>query len=428
MAGIFRLDRRQFLRGSGVLMALPMLECMQSGAQAAQGNSKHTRRMLCVGNDFGYYPNEFFPKETGSDYTMPQILKPLAKHRQHMTVFSGLDHTGVNGGHRAVCSYLTAVDTKGFSGHEFKNTISIDQLAAEKYGITTRFPSIQLSCSGNGGNMCWTRQGITIHPISQPLNLFNAMFRNETEKEKRRLKNKLSTDASVLDVIMADAKDLNRKLGKHDKEKMDEYFTSIREVEKKLQVNKAWIDKPKPKTDAEAPAAIDINAVFESQPLMYDLIALAFQTNSSRYITLQIPTANGRLNLDGVNEGYHALSHHGKSQDKIKQLLIIERQHTIEFARFLDKMSSIKELGKPLLDDTICLFGGGMGNASSHSNRNLPILIAGGGFKHQGHLSYLKDKSKKPVPLGNLYVTMLQKLGIEVDRFGISTGTINGFG
>jgi hypothetical protein len=427
MAGLLKLDRRSFLRGTGVAMALPMLECMQTKASAAEKNSKHTKRMFCLGHDFGLYPNEFFPKESGMNYKMPQLLQPLAKHRKNMTVFSGLDHTGVNGGHKAVCSYLTAVDTKGFSGSEFKNTISIDQLAAEKFGLTTRFPSIQLACGGNSGGMCWTRQGITMHPLVQANNFFDALFRDTSAAEKKTYKENLSTDKSVLDIIMADAKDLNRKLGKHDKEKMAEYFNSVREVEKNLQINKAWIDKPKPRTSAKPPDAVNPYDIFESSPLMYDLIALAFQTNSTRYISLHMTTQGKRINLDGVKEGYHALSHHGKSPDKIKQLIIIERQHSIEFAKFLDKLASIKELGKPLLDDAICLYGGGMGNASSHSNRNLPILLAGGGFKHKGHLAFNKDRSKKPVPLGNLYVTMLQKLGIEVDTFGISTGSISGF-
>ena len=224
---------------------------------------------------------------------------------------------------------------------------------------------------------------------------------------------------------MADARDLSRTLGKYDKDKLNEYLTSVREVEKKLQINKAWIDKPKPKTKASSPGATNTKDLFENLPLMYDLIVLAYQSNSSRYITLHIPTS-AAAKLPGVNEGYHGLSHHGKSANKIKQLMLIEKQQSVEFARFLDKMASVKQFGKSLLDDTICLYGGGMGNASSHSNRNLPILIAGGDFKHKGHISYPRTKGKE-TPLGNLYVTMLQKLGVETDKFGISSGTINGF-
>lgn len=418
------ITRRNFLRGAAVTMALPLLEWMQD-LQAAEKNSVYTKRMLCVGNDYGYYPEEFFPKNTGLNYKMPKLIQPMAQHRNKMTIFSGLDHTGVNGGHDAACSYLTAVDTKGFPGVNFKNTISIDQLAADTFGLSTRFPSIQLSFRTSKGGLSWTKYGMTLRPIINPAELFDVMFRNASPSEKSLEKKKLDKKKSVLDAIMSDASDLNRKLGKYDKEKLDEYLTSVREVEKALRVNKAWIDKQKPKTSVKAPKKITAYKAdfFEVLPVMYDLITLAFQTNSTRYISLQIPTVT-RGKLPGVRESYHGLSHHGKSPDKIKQLLILELLQSKEFARFLGKMASIKQFGKSLLDDTICLYGGGMGNASSHSNRNLPNLIVGGGFKHKGHLNY----TGKQVPLGNLYVTILQKLGLEVDKFGISSGRINGFG
>lgn len=424
------VNRRFFLRAAGVTLALPLLESLStrvlgaglavgSKAGAAVGASRPTR-MVCVGNMLGFYQPEFFPKQTGRAYQLPSLLQPLAPHQGDFTLYSGLDH-GVKGGHFAIHSYLSgvrSVDAKGMP----EGNISLDQRAAETIGGATRFPSLTIGSEDGlhgGCMMCWNRSGTRVPPIPGPKELFRKLFITESGSDRERAEDRFALHGSILDAVNGDAKSLGRHLGKRDQEKLDEYFTSVRDVERQMELGKRWTNVPKPQPGMPEPA----NTGFVSDlPVLYDLIALALQTDSTRIATLEI--AGGfEASAFGLRKDYHALSHHGQVQENIDGLLKLEKYQMEQFARFLAKMKSLEDGDGKLLDHTMVLFGSGMGNANAHTNNNLPMIFAGGGYKHGEHRLF-PEKGLGRVPLCNLYLTMLQRFGVETNRFGLSTGTM----
>jgi hypothetical protein len=424
------VNRRFFLRATGITLALPLLESLSTrvlGAGIAVGSKSgkavgatRPTRMVCVGNMLGFYQPEFFPKSTGRNYELPSLLQPLAPHRDSFTLYSGLDH-GVKGGHFAIHSYLSGVrqvDAKGMP----EGNISLDQRAAETVGGATRFPSLTIGSEDGlhgGCMMCWTRSGTRVPPIPGPKELFQKLFVTDDENDRARSADQFALQGSILDAVNGDAKSLNRHLGKRDQEKLDEYFTSVRDVEKQMELGRRWANVPKPKAGIAEPA----NTGFVSDlPVLYDLIALALQTDSTRIATLEI--AGGfEASALGLGKDYHALSHHGQVQESIDGLLKLEKYQMEQFARFLTKLKSIEDGNGSLLDHSMVLFGSGMGNANAHTNHNLPMILAGGGYKHGEHRVY-PEKGVGRVPLCNLYLSMLQRFGVEANRFGVSTGTM----
>jgi hypothetical protein len=267
--------------------------------------------------------------------------------------------------------------------------------------------------------MAWTRSGTRVPPIPGPRELFQKLFVDDSAAELEQAQDRFNLQNSILDTVHDEAKSLQRSLGKRDREKLDEYFTSVRDVEKRLDLRKQWAAIPKPKPGMKEPQ----NTNFVSDlPVLYELIALALQTDSTRIATLEIA---GGFNSSafGIRKDYHALTHHGQEQEAIDNLLKIERYQVEQFARFLGRLKSIDDGGRTLLDHTMVLFGSGMGNGNSHVNTNLPIILAGGGFRHGQHKAF--TGSSRP-PLCNLYVSMLQRFGVPVTRFGISTGALSG--
>ncbi len=260
-------------------------------------------------------------------------------------------------------------------------------------------------------------------PIPGPRELFRALFVQESEGAKRRAKERIALQGSILDAVLGDAKSLNRKLSKDDNEKLDEYFSAVRDVESKLKMDQQWQDVAKPRVEMEEP---ENQGLTRDLPAIYDLIALALQTDSTRIATLEVGKGFAASDL-GINRGYHSLSHHGKDPDNIKLLVEIEMYQMEQYARFLSKLDAIREAesDETMLDRTMVMMGSGMGNANSHTNHDLPILLAGGGFKHGEHKNYPEESAKR-VPLCNLYVSMLQRFGVETDRFGAGTGTLTG--
>lgn len=416
-------DRRTFLKAAGVGIALPLLESMPH-ARAAGKRRRPPRRMVCIGNEFGMYPGGFWPKTAGRDYELTPLLKPLKSHRADLTLFSHLDH-GLKGGHFAVHTYLTgakSVEAKSMPD----GGISLDQRAAEFTGSQTRFPSLTIGSSSGlhgGCMMSWTRTGTRIPPIGGPRELFRALFVNEDKAAKKKATDRISLQGSILDAVQGDAKSLQRRVSKSDRQKLDEYFAAVRDVERKLQLDLKWQKIPKPKTDMAEPVN---QGLARDLPAIYDLIALALQTDSSRVATLELGGSFIARDL-GIRAGYHSLSHHGHLKEKLELLMQVERYQVQQFARFLTKLKAIREPNGDgsLLDRTMVLFGSGMGNGNSHTNTNLPIVLAGGGFRHGEHKRYPKD-SRKRVPLCNLYVSMLQRFGVETDRFSTGTGTLSG--
>ncbi len=422
------VNRRFFLRATGITLALPLLESLSTrvlGAGIAVGSKSgkaatRPSRMVCIGNMLGFYQPEFFPKSTGRSYELPSLLQPLAPHRDSFTLYSGLDH-GVKGGHFAIHSYLSGVrqvDAKGMP----EGNISLDQRAAETVGGATRFPSLTIGSEDGlhgGCMMCWTRSGTRVPPIPGPKELFHKLFVTDDENDRARSADRFALQGSILDAVNGDAKSLNRHLGKRDQEKLDEYFTSVRDVEKQMELGRRWANVPKPKAGIAEPA----NTGFVSDlPVLYDLIALALQTDSTRIATLEI--AGGfEASALGLRKDYHALSHHGQVQESIDGLLKLEKYQMEQFARFLAKLKSIEDGNGSLLDHSMVLFGSGMGNANAHTNHNLPMILAGGGYKHGEHRVY-PEKGVGRVPLCNLYLSLLQRFGVETNRFGLSTGTM----
>lgn len=404
------VHRRRFLHGAGIALSLPILDSM---AFATTTDGESPRRLVCVGNHLGFYPGHFFPESSGKGYVPTSTMRPLEPHRDDLTVFSHLDH-GLNGGHKTVQSFLTSIRKEEAAGFPDKN-ISLDQAAAEYVGSSTRFPSINTGIT-SGTDMCWTRAGVHVPPVNNPAKLFQALFVDSPQNGRQREKTRLKERASMLDALRESANALNRTLNAPDRNKLDQYLTSVRDVEKRLQMSKVWLDRPKPNSPIDEILNEERQHIDEVS-LFYDLMALALQTDSTRVATLETGLGFRTAELDLGS--YHAISHHGKSKDRIGQLQVIDAFLTSKLSDFLTRL---KEAG--IFDDTLIVFGSGMSDASVHSNRNLPVLLAGGGVKHQGHV-VCPEESDRRVPLANLWLSVLQWFGLETDRFGRSTGTFS---
>lgn len=403
-------DRRRFLQGTGIALSLPIFESLASGYSA---QPQSPRRLVCVGNHLGFYPGNFFPQAAGKDYVPTSTLRPLARHRDEMTVFSHLDH-GLNGGHKAVQGFLTSIKKEEAAGFPAKN-ISLDQAAAEHVGSSTRFPSINTGING-GTDMCWTRAGVHVPPVNNPATLFQALFVNSPQSQRETQRTRLQHRSSVLDALRDSASALNRTLNAPDRDKLDQYLTSVRDVERRLQMSKEWLDRPKPKppipeVQNEERQHIDEVALF------YDLMALALQTDSTRVTTLETGLGFRTSELDLGS--YHQLSHHGKSPDRLGQLRVVEAFLATKLSDFISRLKEAQ-----IFDDTMIVFGSGMSDGSTHSNRNLPVILAGGGLKHQGHVVGPAEAHKR-VPLSNLWLSVLNWFGAETEQFGRSTGTFS---
>lgn len=414
-------SRRDFIRAAGVSLALPLLEAMRLPARAAGANASR-RRMVAIMTPLGIHSEYLVPANAGQDYEPSQYLKQLQPLRDKFTVFSGLSHPGVDGGHDAERSFLTAAPHPGLSS--FRNTISLDQFAAERLAGETRFSSLSLATMGNG-SISWTRGGVQIPAESRASNLFSKLFLNGTAKEIDRQVVQLRQGRSILDVVNDQAKRYAGGLGQRDRDKLDEYFTSVRELEGKLTQSEEWARKPKPKVDAKPPVDIQDNAdLIGRTRMMYDLMHLALQTDSTRLITLQLQGTGLVVPIEGVTAGHHELSHHGKDPEKLRQLGLVEAAEFAALGEFLTKLENTREAEGTLLDGSMVYFGSNLGNASSHDNHNMPVFLAGGGFKHGQHLAF---DPVKPPALGNLYVQMLQQMGLEVEQFATGKGGIPGF-
>lgn len=406
------IDRRHFLRGLGMALALPAFESLNVGF-AATAPKPTPKRLICIGNHLGFWPGGFFPTAEGRDYAISQTLAPLQAHRGDFTVFSHLDH-GAKGGHGAVHSFLSGVKKEESAGFPEKN-ISIDQVAAEHVGSATRYPSITAGI-GEGTNMCWNRGGVNLPPVNNPARLFDALFVESRASAKAGERERLSNRSSVLDALRESAKQLGGNLDAADRGKLDQYLTSVRDVERRLKMSEEWLARPKPKSPID-PVKDEERMQIEEIPLFLDLMTLALQTDSTRVATFEVPLG---FHTNDLNVGsYHGLSHHSKQEGLLTQLQVVEKYLMEQFAHLFGKL---KEAG--LMDSTLVVIGSGMGNASNHSNRDLPVLLAGGGLNHRGHLVCPAEERKR-IQLSNLWLSSLQWFGVERERFGRSTGTFS---
>ncbi len=410
-----RISRRTMLRGTGVAVALPALECMVPSAFAA---AKRTdpMRMVAINFELSFHPPNLIPVTSGRDYQLSAYLKQLADIRDEFTVISGTSHPEVDGGHSASVSWLTGAPHPGAAS--FKNSISIDQLAAKHIGLKTRFASRQM-----GTGIAISPNGVKVPGSPYPAKHFEEMFLEGRPSEKAQQIERLREGQSVLDVVQEASKRMHWRISNHDKQKLDEYFTAVRDAEQSFHKAEQWQNKPKPRVDAEPPDPIrDRARIMERCKQFYDVMYLALQTDSTRLMTYVVNDGVHVPVLPGVSQNYHNLSHHGQDPEKLKQLAIVESEYVKRFGNFLRRLRKTPEGESNLLDRTMVLFGSHM-HSGNHNNQNLPVIVAGGGFHHGQHLAFDKDNN---TPLANLYVTLLQRLGLDIDRFASSTGTMVG--
>jgi hypothetical protein len=412
-----RLIRRHFLRAAGVSLALPWLDSLS----ASGTRTGPPRRMVCVCTPLGLHAPNLIPQEAGRDYRATPYLDVLRDLRGDFSVISGLAHPEVGSSHDSLFSFLTAAPHPERRAG-FRNSISLDQLAAAHVGGETRFPSLALSCEGF--SLSWTRSGALVPSDSFPSRVFARLFLEGRPDEVQAQVRRLRDGRSILDAVGAQARAMRPRLGTADRDKLDEYFGSVRELEHGLTRAQEWSTRPRPRVDVPPPRDITNAADLVGRArLMFDLIHLALQTDSTRLVTLLLLGTSLVPPIPGVSLGHHDLSHHGQDPTKIAQLRTVELEKMRVLRAFLGKLKETREQDATLLDRTTVFFGSNLGNASSHSTRNLPVILAGGGFRHGRHLAF---DPQNPPPLSNLYVSMLRRLGVPADRFGSSTGTLRG--
>ncbi len=388
-------------------------------ARGGQEPDVALQRLVCVGTYLGFHQPDFFPDQAGRDYTCSPVLKPIESYREQFTVFSGLDHRGRNGHH----------GWKAWMTGPASSSVSLDQLVAARIGDRTRFDSLQLTCGNppDEARLSFTKEGVALPMIGRPSVLYRALFRSAADNA--RMDYLLSSNRSVLDGVTAEAKALEQSVTASDRAKLGEYFASVRSVEKNLQKQRIWLDRPFPKVEYPLPefdpVAPDLS--LECESIMYDLLALALTTDSTRVATFLIPGWSQVFTIRGrrLSAGYHGLSHHGNDPVRIADYNLVGIEHVKRFGNFLDKLKAAKDAyGRPLLDSTAVVFGSGMGNANTHDNSNLPMVVVGAGFRHGWHHRIERD-AVAPRLLGDLYLTLLQRFDIEVDHFAGAKSNLN---
>lgn len=400
--------RRTFLRGAGVALALPWLESMLP----AQGNAPVPRRLVAIETNMGILPQFFFPERAGREYELTPYLQKLARVRDKFTVFSGCSHPGVTGAHAAEKCFLTGTPHPERGG--FRNGISVDQFAAERVGNHTRFPSLVLAMSNeNNQTLSFTRSGAPIPAERSPNRLFRRLFLQGRADEIAATVEALRQERSMLDFVAEQSRRLNQTLPAADRQRLDQYLTSVRELEQRLASLEAWEHRPRPRVNAQPPTDIDDAREFvRKTALMFDVIKLALETDSTRFISLFIDTTV-----------IHNLTHHGNRPEVLAELRAKEEGQFEVLGGFLHGLHETREQGQTLLDRTMVLYGTCMGSANSHANTNLPALLAGGGFRHGQHLAF---DTRNNYPLTNIFVSMLQRLGIETNEFSTGRGAFRG--
>ena len=409
--------RRTFLKGIGGALALPLLESSHAASRSAP------TRFLVVGNPLGMHPEHFFPQDFGKGFTTPETLRPLDWLKDRMSVLSHTDH-GMNSGHGKEIAFLNGVLPENAQGFAEKN-LSVDQLIARRTSGEVRFPSINAALE-SGIRMSWNANGVELKPITDPQKLFDHLFLNLTAEEKRVRRGLIERNGSILDAVGGQLANLKNNASSTDRERLEQYETSVRELEGSFSNRKNWIDRDKPEFSIDEHFA-DFEVTVENRyNAIFDMVAYAFQTDLTRVATVAFPNALSYTDVDGVTRGYHACTHNGKKEDVVRELVAIESFQIAQLSRCLKKLDSVREPNADgtMLDHTVVLFGSGMGYGGTHSNRNLPILVAGGGFKHLGHVD-TRNNSGNNMPLCNLYVTLQQRFGIERDKFNTSTGSFD---
>ncbi len=405
-----KLDRRQFLRSAGVTLALPSLESFGAAPEP-------TRRLVAINIPLGFYGPNFFPAASGRDYTTSDYLEPADHLRDQFTIISGSSHPGVDGGHAAEKSFLTAAPHPGARG--FRNTISLDQLVASRMGEATRFASLTVGEQ----SLSWTANGVSVPQEKSPAKLFAKLFIAGSGADVASQRERIKDGHSILDAVLEEAGAMQSRVTAADREKLDQFFTAIRETEDRLAKSERWLETPKPVVKTKPPAEVGSGDIVNWLKSHFDVIHLALATDSTRVVALSGANHSLVPPLPGVSMGYHGLSHHGKNPEMIRQLEIIDRGTIAAWVAFLESLRTTPDGAGTLLDHTQVLLGSNLGNASGHLTTNLPIVLAGGGFRHGQHLAF-DEKDNYPLP--NLFISMMQGLGLEVGEFASGNGTMTG--
>lgn len=416
---IRRLERRLMLRSAGVALGLPMLEAMatSTASRSAGELPAEPRRLVLVGQPLGMYGPNFFPQQSGLQYESSRYLSAVERHRSQLTVFSGMSHH-YPAGHFAEVALFTGVAPERIRENDIRNGISLEQEAAGLVGRLTRFPSLVLG----GGNASWNGRGVRIPSESRATQVFRRLFLAGTADEEARELQRLRDGQSVLDSVGSQISSLTRRVGRADRQRLELFLGSVREAEQMLQQDEQWAQTPKPSVSMQAPTSEFGGAqLLERSRQWYGLVHLALQTDSTRCVSLWLGTQD-RPEIPGVNLGHHDASHHGQDPAKLEQLALIEEAEMRVLGEFLDRLSETREDGESLLDRTAVLYASNLGNSSSHDNSNLPVLLAGGRFRHQGHVV---SDARNNVRMSNLFVRMLRHMGHEAERFGASDGVIS---
>lgn len=415
------VSRRTMLRGVGVAIGLPWLSAMQKAVGSTDDATESPRRFVAMTLGLGLLADNLNPSESGSEYKPSRYLEPLSDLRGQLTVVSGTSHPGVSGGHRAEASLLTA-NPVGSSGRA-KNTISLDQYMAKHLGSETRYPSLVVGSSGTS-SPSYTDNGAMVPALDSPSRIFELLFIDDSPQERAKQAERVREGRSIMDLVNEDARSLSRSLGAGDRERLSNYLDSVRELELRLAASQEWAEKPKPKVNMRQPVDVgNPNDFIGRQRLMCSVLKLALETDSTRFITYHMGGSGGVVPVPGVDEGYHNLSHHGMDEEKLGQLAIVETEIMKAWGEFLRDLNGVDDKGRTLLDQTSVLLTSNLGNASSHDNRNMPVVLAGGGFRHGQHLAF--DR-KNNYPLPNLFVSLLQRVGMETDQFATGTSTMTG--
>ncbi|MSU66383.1 MAG: DUF1552 domain-containing protein [Opitutus sp.] len=426
------LSRRHFLRVAGVALSLPMLEVMSPRWARGQASSSpldpaaKPRRMLGIINNLGYLVQNYFPTGAGRDYKPSEYLELIKEHRNDFTVFSGVHLPSVQGSHPTQVAWLTGAPNPASSG--FRNTISLDQVVADNMGTLTRFPSLSLAVNTRSWSLSFTGSGVAVPPEDKAAEVFKQLFVQGSQSEIEEKVMELENGRSILDRLTGQLKNLERGLGAPDRERMDQFLSSVRTLEGRLQASEGWERKPKPVVKRPVPVdPQNPSQLFEKIKVMYDIATLVLQTDSSRAVTLFIdaagtPAVSGQFGVP-ITEGYHGISHHGKMPDKLAQHQALDREHFKAFNGLLAGLKSAAEDGESLLDRTNVLWGTNLSDANAHLSNNLPFILAGGGWKHGQHLGF---DPERPYPLTNVYLSVLHRMGISRDKFSSSTGTCRG--
>jgi Protein of unknown function (DUF1552) len=435
------LSRRAVLRGLGATITLPLLEAMMSKtllaapstySPLAKSAATPTPRAIFCYVSNGVNILDWVPDSAGKDYKLSPTLGVLQNHRSDFSVLSGMGHPQATGGHSGADTWLTGANLKSTPGKDYANTMSVDQLIAEKIGHKTRFPSIEISdMSGTGPalhthTLAFDRNGTPLPAENNPQRLFDRLFVPDDAASRAATLQRYAEKRSILDNILSEAKSLEKKLGSADKAKLAEYLQSVRETEKRVQRQVDWVDVPKPVINSKG---LQLNSKpndGHDRPMWLDVMLeisyLAFVTDTTRVISFQWAREAGGLGVGGQN--HHELSHHGGDPGMLKSLAAVDRGYLEKLSRFLTFLKTTDEAGSPMLDHTMVIYGSGMnsGPSGEHSPKNLPLLVAGGsayGLKHGQHIA--NDPEKHP-PLSNVLLTVAQKMGAETASFSDSTG------